>query len=215
MLHAAGRTDAGVHALAMAAHVDIARAITPFRLAEGLNARLRPLPVAILKAEAGRRRLARPLQLHRPALPLPDRQPPGAAGAGGGPRLAGGGAARRRGDARSGAAAGRPARFHHLPLRPLPVGEPGQDARPARRAAARARRSRSRRRRAPSSTTRCARWSAACSWSGAANGRRRILKAALEARDRAALGLNAPPDGLYFVAALYPERLTTPKPNRR
>ncbi|HYD36511.1 MAG TPA: tRNA pseudouridine(38-40) synthase TruA, partial [Allosphingosinicella sp.] len=51
-LHAAGRTDAGVHALAMAAHVDIERPITPFRLAEGLNARLRPLPVAILAAEA-------------------------------------------------------------------------------------------------------------------------------------------------------------------
>jgi tRNA pseudouridine38-40 synthase len=50
-LHAAGRTDAGVHALAMSAHVDIARAITPFRLSEGLNARLRPQPVAILKAE--------------------------------------------------------------------------------------------------------------------------------------------------------------------
>ena len=34
------------------------------------------------------------------------------------------------------------------------------------------------------------------------------LKAALEARDRAALGLNAPPDGLYFVEALYPEAPT-------
>jgi tRNA pseudouridine38-40 synthase len=30
------------------------------------------------------------------------------------------------------------------------------------------------------------------------------LEAALEAKDRAALGLNAPPDGLYFVEALYP-----------
>ena len=30
------------------------------------------------------------------------------------------------------------------------------------------------------------------------------LRAALEARDRARLGLNAPPDGLYFVAADYP-----------
>jgi len=30
------------------------------------------------------------------------------------------------------------------------------------------------------------------------------MRAALEARDRAALGLNAPPDGLYFVAASYP-----------
>ncbi len=39
--HAAGRTDAGVHALAMPAHVDVARTITPFRLMEALNARLR------------------------------------------------------------------------------------------------------------------------------------------------------------------------------
>jgi tRNA pseudouridine38-40 synthase len=46
-VHAAGRTDAGVHALAMAAHVDIAKTITPFRLLEALNARLRPLPIAI------------------------------------------------------------------------------------------------------------------------------------------------------------------------
>ena len=51
VLHAAGRTDAGVHALAMSAHVDIAKEIGTFRLVEGLNARLRPLPVAILAAE--------------------------------------------------------------------------------------------------------------------------------------------------------------------
>ena len=30
------------------------------------------------------------------------------------------------------------------------------------------------------------------------------LAAALAAKDRAALGLNAPPDGLYFVEAVYP-----------
>lgn len=47
-VHAAGRTDAGVHALAMAAHVDLEKAIAPFRLMEALNARLRPAPVAIL-----------------------------------------------------------------------------------------------------------------------------------------------------------------------
>ncbi|RMF69023.1 MAG: tRNA pseudouridine(38-40) synthase TruA, partial [Alphaproteobacteria bacterium] len=29
------------------------------------------------------------------------------------------------------------------------------------------------------------------------------IKAALEARDRRALGLNAPPDGLYFLWAAY------------
>ncbi|TFI58196.1 tRNA pseudouridine(38-40) synthase TruA [Sphingomonas parva] len=51
VLHAAGRTDAGVHALAMSAHVEIARGISAFRLSDGLNARLRPLPIAILSAE--------------------------------------------------------------------------------------------------------------------------------------------------------------------
>lgn len=48
IVHAAGRTDAGVHAQAMAAHVDIDRPIEPFRLMEAINAKLRPLPVAIL-----------------------------------------------------------------------------------------------------------------------------------------------------------------------
>lgn len=45
---AAGRTDAGVHGSAMPAHVDIERPFTPFRLMEAINARLKPLPVAIL-----------------------------------------------------------------------------------------------------------------------------------------------------------------------
>src|SRR3546814_13466589 len=34
-VHGAGRTDAGVHALAMRAHVDIAKSIAPFRLKIG------------------------------------------------------------------------------------------------------------------------------------------------------------------------------------
>ncbi|AXJ96584.1 MULTISPECIES: tRNA pseudouridine(38-40) synthase TruA [unclassified Sphingomonas] len=50
-LHCAGRTDAGVHGLAMRAHLDIRKAMTPFRLIEALNARLRPAPVAILGCE--------------------------------------------------------------------------------------------------------------------------------------------------------------------
>ncbi len=50
-VHAAGRTDTGVHALAMTAHVDIEKPITAFRLADGTNARLRPLPIAILNAD--------------------------------------------------------------------------------------------------------------------------------------------------------------------
>jgi tRNA pseudouridine38-40 synthase len=48
VVHAAGRTDAGVHGLGMRAHLDIGREITPFRLMEALNARLRPHPVAVL-----------------------------------------------------------------------------------------------------------------------------------------------------------------------
>jgi tRNA pseudouridine38-40 synthase len=50
-LHAAGRTDAGVHAESMVAHLDINRAIAPFRFMEGLNAMLRPQPIAILACD--------------------------------------------------------------------------------------------------------------------------------------------------------------------
>ncbi len=46
-LAAAGRTDAGVHAWGQVAHCDMARPWEPFRLAEALNAHLRPHPVAV------------------------------------------------------------------------------------------------------------------------------------------------------------------------
>jgi tRNA pseudouridine38-40 synthase len=52
ILHAAGRTDAGVHALAMTAHVDIEKTIAPFRLMEALNAHLKPHPIAIIGCES-------------------------------------------------------------------------------------------------------------------------------------------------------------------
>lgn len=79
---AAGRTDAGVHALAMSAHVDIERELTPHRLCEGLNALVRPHPISVLEAEpvandwharfscVGRRYLYR--ILHRRAPPALD-----------------------------------------------------------------------------------------------------------------------------------------------
>ena len=44
---AAGRTDAGVHALGQVAHADMERDWDPFRLCEALNYHLKPLPVAI------------------------------------------------------------------------------------------------------------------------------------------------------------------------
>jgi tRNA pseudouridine38-40 synthase len=48
---AAGRTDAGVHALAMTAHADVTRALTAHRLREGLNALVRPAPISVLAVE--------------------------------------------------------------------------------------------------------------------------------------------------------------------
>ena len=49
---AAGRTDAGVHALAQVAHCDLTRDWSPFRLSEALNYHLKPLPVAITACAA-------------------------------------------------------------------------------------------------------------------------------------------------------------------
>jgi tRNA pseudouridine38-40 synthase len=47
---AAGRTDAGVHALGQVAQADLRQDWEPFRLSEALNAHLRPWPVAIRAA---------------------------------------------------------------------------------------------------------------------------------------------------------------------
>lgn len=45
---ASGRTDAGVHARAMPVHFDCDKDLPPFRMMEALNARLRPHPVCVL-----------------------------------------------------------------------------------------------------------------------------------------------------------------------
>ena len=50
-IRGAGRTDAGVHALGQVAHLDLARPWNAGKLPDGLNAHLRPEPVAILFAE--------------------------------------------------------------------------------------------------------------------------------------------------------------------
>lgn len=50
-MHAAGRTDAGVHARGMTVHCDIARAAPADKVMAALNAHLRPEPIAVLEAD--------------------------------------------------------------------------------------------------------------------------------------------------------------------
>ncbi len=45
---AAGRTDAGVHAVGQVAHCDLVTDWTPFRLSEALNFHLKPSPISIV-----------------------------------------------------------------------------------------------------------------------------------------------------------------------
>lgn len=53
-IRAAGRTDAGVHALGQVVHADIAGEHAPAVVRDAINAHLRPLPVAVVTAEVAR-----------------------------------------------------------------------------------------------------------------------------------------------------------------
>ena len=202
-LHSAGRTDTGVHALAMRSHLDIAKPIERFRLMEALNAHLRPNPVAVTACQAvpddwharfsciGRSYLYR--IVNRRAPPTLDRdrvwqvaQPLDAE------------AMHRAAQALVG---------HHdfTTFRSVQC----QSASPVKtldllsveraggevhiRAAAR------------SFLHHQVRSMVGClALVGMGRWREEQLAEALAARDRAALGLNAPPHGLYFVRAVYP-----------
>ena len=50
-MQSAGRTDTGVHAYAMRAHIDLEREWPTFKVSEALNAHLRPHPVAVTDCE--------------------------------------------------------------------------------------------------------------------------------------------------------------------
>jgi tRNA pseudouridine38-40 synthase len=203
VLHAAGRTDAGVHALAMAAHVDVDRPITPFRLSEGLNARLRPLPIAILEARpvaedwharfscVGRRYLYRIVNRRAPlaleagcawqvSVPLDS------------------GAMHEAAQGLVGHHDFTTFRSAHCqsesPVKTLDRLEVRREGDTILIEAA----ARSFLHHQVRSMVGCLQLVGRGKWSA------EDLKAALEARDRAALGLNAPPQGLYFVEAVYP-----------
>ena len=208
-VHAAGRTDAGVHALAMEAHVDIARPLTEHRLREGLNALVRPAPVSVIEVAtvaddwharfscSGRRYLYRILN-HRapPALlrgkvwhigkPLDlDGMAEGAA------KLLGTHDFTTFRSAHCQSAS---------PLKTLDelrierVGDEVQIHAAARSFLHHQVRS----------MVGCLAMIGRGQWTAA------DIAEALAAKDRAALGLNAPPEGLYFVKANYPEGSSRP-----
>lgn len=205
VVHAAGRTDAGVHAQGMRAHVDIAKDITPFRLSEALNARLRPDPVAILdcavvaddwhaRFSCIRRHYAYRIVMRRAPLALE---------AGRAWRLAGPLDVDAMADAAQ-VLVGRhdftTFRSAHCqadsPVRTLDL----LDVRLVRETDIVVRASaRSFLHHQVRSMVGCLALVGQGRWSVA------DMRAALDARDRAALGLNAPADGLYFLRADYPE----------
>ena len=201
---AAGRTDAGVHALAMSAHVDVMKSLTPHRLREGLNALIRPEPVSVLEVQLvaddwharfsciGRRYLYRILRRRAPAaldagrvwhiaVPLDiEAMRKGAA------HLIG------RHDFTTFRSAQCQSDSPVKTLDRLEVTEVGEEIHVT--AAAR------------SFLHHQVRSMVGClAMVGRGQWQAQDMRKALEARDRSALGFNAPPQGLYFVEAVYPE----------
>jgi tRNA pseudouridine38-40 synthase len=203
-LHSAGRTDAGVHALGMRSHVDLTKDIAPFRLMEALNAHLRPDPIAVTACEVvpedwharfsctGRRYLYRIVNRRAPLALQRDRAWQVAT-----PLDA---------DAMHRAAQVLVGRHDFTTFRSVHCQAPDPvktlDLLSVERvgeevhihAAARSFLHHQVR-----SMVGCLKLVGTGTWDAAR------LAAALAARDRAALGLNAPAHGLYFVAATYPD----------
>lgn len=202
-LHSAGRTDAGVHALAMRSHVDIEKPFDPFRLAAALNAQLRPDPIAVTACEVvpddwharfsctGRRYLYRIANRRAPLTLMRDKawhvpQPLDAE------------AMHRAAQALVGRHDFTTFRSVHCqaadPVKSLDRLEVERHGEEIHIHAA----ARSFLHHQVRSMVGCLKLVGAGTWP-----EERIAEA-LAARDRGALGLNAPPHGLYFVAATYP-----------
>ena len=202
-VHAAGRTDAGVHALAMSAHVEIEKTLTEHRLREGLNALVRPQPISVLSAEhapddwharfscVGRRYLYR--ILNRRAPPALDTGRVWHIGADldldamreGAAMLVG------RHDFTTFRSAHCQSESPVKTLDSLTASRVGDEIRVEAAA-------RSFLHHQVRSMVGCLALVGRGQWTPA------DIKSALEARDRSALGFNAPPHGLYFVEAIYP-----------
>ena len=202
-VHAAGRTDAGVHALAMSAHVDVERELTPHRLREGLSALVRPAPVSVLSVEQvaddwharfsciGRRYLYR--VLNRRAPPALERGKVWHIGVDLDVDAMSEGAAMLVGrhDFTTFRSVNCQSESPLKTLDGLEVERVGEEIHI--HAAAR------------SFLHHQVRSMVGClALVGRGQWRPEDMRAALEAKDRAALGFNAPPDGLYFVEAVYP-----------
>jgi tRNA pseudouridine38-40 synthase len=200
---AAGRTDAGVHALAMSAHVDLEQELTPHRLREGLNALVRPDPISVLAVEpvahdwharfscTGRRYLYRILNRRAPPallrgkiwhLPMPLDVAAMQAGAA---QLVG------RHDFTTFRSAHCQSDSPVKTLDRLEVEKVGKEIQVTGAA-------RSFLHHQVRSMVGCLALVGRGQWQADDIGK------ALAARDRTALGFNAPPDGLYFVEATYP-----------
>lgn len=203
-LHSAGRTDAGVHALAMRSHVDIEKPIDPFRLMEALNAQLRPDPVAVTACAVvpddwharfsctGRRYLYRIVNRRAPLTLLRGK-------AWHVPQPLDAGAMQRAAQALVGRHDFTTFRSVHCQaadpvksLDELRVEKVGEEVHIHASA-------RSFLHHQVRSMVGCLKLVGAGTWPES-----RIAEA-LAARDRGALGLNAPPHGLYFVEATYPD----------
>ena len=202
-VHGAGRTDAGVHALAMEAHGDVAKPLTEHRLREGINALVRPAPVSVTAVAqvaddwharfscTGRRYLYR--ILNRRAPPALSRGKVWHIGEPLDPGAMAEGAANLIGtlDFTTFRSVHCQSASPVKSLDALTVERVGEAVHIAAAA-------RSFLHHPVRSMVGCLALVGRGRWTAA------DLGAALAAKDRAELGMNAPPDGLYFVAADYP-----------
>jgi tRNA pseudouridine38-40 synthase len=209
VMHSAGRTDAGVHALAMRSHVDIEKPFDPFRLAAALNAQLRPDPIAVTHCEVvpddwharfsctGRRYLYRIANRRAPLTLMRDK-------AWHVPQPLDADAMHRAAQALVGRHDFTTFRSVHCqaadPVKGLDLLEVEQAGDEIHIHAA----ARSFLHHQVRSMVGCLKLVGAGTWPETR------MAEALAARDRGALGLNAPPHGLYFVEATYPNSREEP-----